>query len=241
MVLWADTWNNYYHPQTLAAAESVLAQAGFQVIVPQGQICCGRPLYDFGLLDSARNYLAKILVRVAPQIDAGLPFIFLEPSCASVFRNEMPRRIVEIANTLGLSAVQIDGAVASEEIAYVSERVNTVLRSLPSTANHDLVSALSGIDYLVVPESDDHYSLMDCLELFSDQEVRTPIIASGGLTPSNVVDIVQNYPVWGVDVRAGVEKSVGEKDPVLLGQFIANARWAFDNAYVERHHDEWPM
>jgi len=38
-----------------------------------------------------------------------------------------------------------------------------------------------------------------------------------------VVDIVQNYPVWGVDVRAGVEKSVGEKDPVLLGQFIANA------------------
>jgi FAD/FMN-containing dehydrogenase/Fe-S oxidoreductase len=89
VVLWADTWNNYYHPQTLAAAESVLAQAGFQVIVPQGQICCGRPLYDFGLLDSARNYLAKILVRVAPQIDAGLPFIFLEPSCASVFRNEM--------------------------------------------------------------------------------------------------------------------------------------------------------
>jgi phosphoribosylanthranilate isomerase len=158
-----------------------------------------------------------------------------------VFRNEMPQRMVEIANTLGLSAVQIDGTVAGEELAYVSERVNTVFRSLPSTANRDLVSALSGVDYLVVPESDDHYSLMDCLELFSDPEVRTPIVASGGLTPSNVVDIVQNYPVWGVDVRSGVEKSVGEKDPVLLGQFIANARWAFDNAYVERHHDEWPM
>jgi phosphoribosylanthranilate isomerase len=158
-----------------------------------------------------------------------------------VFRNEMPQRIVEIANTLGLSAVQIDGTVASEELTYVSERVNTVLRSLPSTANRDLVAALSGVDYVVAPESDDHYSLMDCLELFSDRDVRTPMIASGGLTPSNVVDIVQNYPVWGVDVRAGVEKSVGEKDPVLLGQFIANARWAFDNAYVERHHDEWPM
>ena len=93
----------------------------------------------------------------------------------------------------------------------------------------------------VAPESDDHYSLMDCLELFSDRDVRTPMIASGGLTPSNVVDIVQNYPVWGVDVRAGVEKSVGEKDPVLLGQFIANARWAFDNTYAVRRHDEWPM
>jgi FAD/FMN-containing dehydrogenase/Fe-S oxidoreductase len=89
VVLWADTWNNYYHPHTLVAAESVLTQAGFQVTVPEGHLCCGRPLYDFGLLDSAKNYLTNILDRVAPQIDAGLPFIFLEPSCASVFRNEM--------------------------------------------------------------------------------------------------------------------------------------------------------
>jgi len=54
-VLWPDTWNNYYHPQTLAAAESVLTQAGFRVQVPKGHICCGRPLYDFGLLDAARG------------------------------------------------------------------------------------------------------------------------------------------------------------------------------------------
>jgi FAD/FMN-containing dehydrogenase/Fe-S oxidoreductase len=88
VLLWADTWNNYYHPQTLAAAESVLTQAGFQVQIPKGHICCGRALYDFGLLDSARAYLAKVLDRMAAEIDAGLPFIFLEPSCASVFRDE---------------------------------------------------------------------------------------------------------------------------------------------------------
>jgi phosphoribosylanthranilate isomerase len=158
-----------------------------------------------------------------------------------IFRNEMPQRIVEITNTLGLSAVQIDGAITNEDLSYVAQRVNTVFRTLASTANHDVVKSLEGVDYVVVPESDDHYSLMDSLELFSDIEVRTPIIASGGLTPSNVIDIVQNYPVWGVDVRAGVENAPGEKDPVLLGQFIANARWAFDNAYVVRHHSEWPM
>ena len=89
VVLWPDTWNNYYHPQTLAAAESVLTQAGFRVQVPKGHICCGRPLYDFGLLDAARGYLAKVLERMGPQIDAGLPFIFLEPSCASVFKDEL--------------------------------------------------------------------------------------------------------------------------------------------------------
>jgi Fe-S oxidoreductase len=29
VLLWPDTWNNYYHPQTLAAAECLLTQAGF--------------------------------------------------------------------------------------------------------------------------------------------------------------------------------------------------------------------
>ena len=89
VVLWPDTWNNYYHPHTLAAAEKVLVHAGFRVQTPKGHICCGRPLYDFGLLGAARGYLARVLERVRPQINAGLPFIFLEPSCASVFKDEL--------------------------------------------------------------------------------------------------------------------------------------------------------
>jgi len=90
VVLWPDTWNNYYRPHILKAAESVLTQAGFRVQIPNGHICCGRPLYDFGLLDAARAYLADVLDRLAPQIEAGLPVIFLEPSCASVFKDELP-------------------------------------------------------------------------------------------------------------------------------------------------------
>jgi Fe-S oxidoreductase len=90
VLLWPDTWNNYYHPQTLVAAEIVLKRAGFAVETPKGHICCGRALYDFGHLKTAKSYLAKVLDRVAPQIEAGLPFIFLEPSCASVFKDELP-------------------------------------------------------------------------------------------------------------------------------------------------------
>jgi len=89
VLLWPDTWNNYYHPRTLTAAETVLREAGFAVDVPQGHICCGRPLYDFGFLPAARSYLANVLDRVGPQIDSGMPFIFLEPSCASVFKDEL--------------------------------------------------------------------------------------------------------------------------------------------------------
>jgi FAD/FMN-containing dehydrogenase/Fe-S oxidoreductase len=89
VLLWADTWNNYYHPQTLAAADKVLASAGFEVQVPRGHLCCGRPLYDFGFLKEARGYLERVLKTMAPDIDAGIPFVFLEPSCASVFRDEL--------------------------------------------------------------------------------------------------------------------------------------------------------
>ena len=89
VLLWPDTWNNYFHPQVLGAAHEVLDSAGFQVQVPAQHICCGRPLYDFGFLDQARRYLEDILERFGPQIDSGMPFVVLEPSCASVFRDEL--------------------------------------------------------------------------------------------------------------------------------------------------------
>jgi Fe-S oxidoreductase/FAD/FMN-containing dehydrogenase len=89
VLLWPDTWNNYYHPQTLVAAETVLTSAGFAAESPDGHICCGRPLYDFGFLDHARTYLGDVLDRMAARIEERTPFIFLEPSCASVFKDEL--------------------------------------------------------------------------------------------------------------------------------------------------------
>jgi FAD/FMN-containing dehydrogenase/Fe-S oxidoreductase len=89
VILWPDTFNNYYKPETSQAALEVLTHAGFNVMVPQKHLCCGRPLYDFGMLDKARLYLHRILETLAPEIDAGLPIVVLEPSCASVFRDEL--------------------------------------------------------------------------------------------------------------------------------------------------------
>jgi FAD/FMN-containing dehydrogenase/Fe-S oxidoreductase len=89
VILWADTFNNFYRPGTSHAAYEVLTDAGFTVRVPQKHLCCGRPLYDFGMLDRAKSYLERILRVLGPQIDAGLPIVVLEPSCASVFRDEL--------------------------------------------------------------------------------------------------------------------------------------------------------
>ena len=89
VLLWPDTWNNYFHPQALASAAKVLRAAGNDVEVPKHHVCCGRPLYDFGFLDQARKYLIGVLDEFEPQIRAGTPVVMLEPSCASVFRDEL--------------------------------------------------------------------------------------------------------------------------------------------------------
>jgi len=156
-----------------------------------------------------------------------------------VFVNDLPQRIVEVTNTLGLSAAQIDGPISAASLQWVSERVNTVIRGLASGDAVREQRAIDGVDYFLVPEDDDIDVLIDSLEVFADLSIPTPLIASGGLNSSNVVDIVQNYPVWGVDVRSGVEIEPGLKDPALLGEFIDNVRWANANAYVSRQREEW--
>jgi FAD/FMN-containing dehydrogenase/Fe-S oxidoreductase len=89
IILWADTFNNYFHPDTSRAALEVLQSAGFNVMVPQVHLCCGRPLYDFGLLNEAKEYLENVMSVLTKQIVAGIPIVVLEPSCASVFRDEL--------------------------------------------------------------------------------------------------------------------------------------------------------
>src|SRR5215472_7693735 len=90
VILWADTFSNHFRPDIAKAAVEVLEHAGYQVIVPEVSLCCGRPLYDFGMLKQARKMLERILEALRPQITAGIPVVGLEPSCISVFRDEMP-------------------------------------------------------------------------------------------------------------------------------------------------------
>ena len=89
VLLFADTFNNYFLPQTARAAVEVLEHAGYQVLVPMEHVCCGRPLYDHGFLDEAKRYLRHVMRALAPYVEQGIPIVLLEPSCWSVFRDEM--------------------------------------------------------------------------------------------------------------------------------------------------------
>ena len=90
VVLFPDTFNNFLHPETMKAAVRVLEAAGFRVLVPAQALCCGRPLYDYGMLDTAKLFWRRMLDTLAPHIRAGTPLVGIEPSCVAAFRDELP-------------------------------------------------------------------------------------------------------------------------------------------------------
>jgi FAD/FMN-containing dehydrogenase/Fe-S oxidoreductase len=110
VVLWADTFNDHFHPEVAIAATEVLEAAGFTVAVPERSLCCGRPLYDYGMLGLARRLLHQVLDGLREEIRAGTPVVALEPSCGAVFRNELTnmlpddedaKRLARQTHTLG--------------------------------------------------------------------------------------------------------------------------------------------
>jgi Fe-S oxidoreductase len=85
VILFDDTFNNHFRPQTAAAAQRVLEAAGCAVALPASHVCCGRPYYDFGMLGQARSALARAL----DVLQGDAPVVVLEPGCLSVFRREL--------------------------------------------------------------------------------------------------------------------------------------------------------
>ncbi len=103
VLLWADTFNNHFLPSTAKAAVEVLEAAGFDVAVPRAHLCCGRPLYDVGMLDRAKRLLLQIMDTLESEIEAGTPIVVLEPSCASVFRDELANLFPKDQRAIALS------------------------------------------------------------------------------------------------------------------------------------------
>ena len=95
VLLWVDTFSDHFNPDIAAAAVEVLAHAGFDAVLPDQRLCCGRPLYDFGLLDLARERLGAVLNELIDKLNVGgqdkgpIAVVGLEPGCMSVFRDEL--------------------------------------------------------------------------------------------------------------------------------------------------------
>ncbi|MGH9309686.1 MAG: FAD-binding and (Fe-S)-binding domain-containing protein [Vicinamibacterales bacterium] len=130
LVLWSDTFTNYFYPEVGRAAVNVLERLGYHVVVP-AQTCCGRPLYDFGLLDSAREHLDAMFSTLVGALKDDTRIVVLEPSCFAVFRDE----------AVGLHRDQrIAQALADRTVLFTSfVREHLERDDLPHSSRHALV------------------------------------------------------------------------------------------------------
>jgi Fe-S oxidoreductase len=113
-MLWPDTFNNHFRPGTAMAAARLLEAAGYEVVVPDKPLCCGRPLYDWGYLDEAKALWERSFESLRETIASGMPVIGLEPACTAAFKDELiglfPDR--EEAISLSNQAIQFGDFVA---------------------------------------------------------------------------------------------------------------------------------
>jgi Fe-S oxidoreductase len=91
VVLFPDTFNNHFHTDVGVACVEAIEAAGWRVVLPEGHVCCGRPLYDYGFLDTAERYLHNVLDVLRPHVRAGTPVVGMEPSCLAVFKDELTK------------------------------------------------------------------------------------------------------------------------------------------------------
>lgn len=160
VILWPDTFNNHFHPEVAKSAVTVLEAAGFHVTVPEQALCCGRPLYDFGMLDRAKAYLQQVLGALREEIRAGVAVVGLEPSCVSVFREELCNLFPhdEDAKRLRDQSYQLDEFLAQEAPDWRPPRLSRRAivhmhchhKSIMGTGAQTAVLDRLGLDYEVL-------------------------------------------------------------------------------------------
>ena len=141
-----------------------------------------------------------------------------------VFRDERPERVVEIASSVGLHAVQLHGREPLSEVRWVRERVQFVIQGF-AAGDPALATAANGpADVVLIDSPNPGSGVVFDWRLAEGAPGGIRLILAGGLTPDNVTEAIRRVRPWGVDVATGVEQSPGRKDPKKLRRFIEAAR-----------------
>jgi FAD/FMN-containing dehydrogenase/Fe-S oxidoreductase len=121
VMLFPDTFNNFFEPEVAIAATAALERAGFRVTLPPRDVCCGRPLYDQGLMDRARIRMLEAVETLAPYAERGVKIVGLEPSCILTFRDELPGLFPRLsrAQTLAENTLLLDEFLTREAPDFV--------------------------------------------------------------------------------------------------------------------------
>jgi phosphoribosylanthranilate isomerase len=179
----------------------------------------------------------QISVQTAGDIVKRLPPEILT---VGVFRDEAPQRVVDLVHQAGLGAAQLDGHESRQETQWIRSRLPMVIKGFP--AGDRFISQFDefGADFLLV--GGDTPGSGQVFDWRLAEGVIDPhrLIVCGGLTPANVAQAVAHLHPGGVDVASGVESAPGRKDPMLVRDFIHNARAAVAEVEARDPLDEAP-
>ena len=137
VLLWVDTFTDYFAPEVGMAAVDVLEAAGFEVRLSPRGLCCGLTWISTGQLDSARRMLRRCVDAIAPHVERGVPVVGLEPSCTAVFRSD--------AREL------LGGTDSAAAVSMVSKVTYTLAELLEQRAPQWRVPRMDGIRALAQP------------------------------------------------------------------------------------------
>jgi phosphoribosylanthranilate isomerase len=165
----------------------------------------------------------QVSVQLAGDIAKRLPEHILT---VGVFRDEAPQRVVETVHTAGLNAAQLHGHETAEQTTWVRKRVPTVIKAFQAGERAIARFDEFGADWLMVDGDNPGSGAVFDWRLAEGVADHHRLIVCGGLRPDNVAQAVANLRPAGVDVSTGVESSPGRKDPLLVRDFIVNARKA---------------
>ncbi|HEX6310937.1 MAG TPA: phosphoribosylanthranilate isomerase [Acidimicrobiia bacterium] len=145
-----------------------------------------------------------------------------------VFRDELPERVVEIVNTVGLKGAQLHGREPVSDVRYVRKRVPVVFQGF-AAGDPAIASAANGpADAVLVDSVDPGSGRVFDWSLAEGVPGGMRLVLAGGLTPDNVGEAIERVRPWGVDVATGVETAPGSgrKDPRKVRRFVEAAKAA---------------
>lgn len=165
----------------------------------------------------------QIAVQKVYDITRRLPAEILT---VGVFRDEHPKRVVEMAQSAGLRAVQLHGHESPDDVAQVSQHFRTVIKAVTAGTVDATRANVFGTSMVLVDAPAPGSGKMFDWSLAGELPEGLNVILAGGLNPENVVAGINQVRPFGVDVSSGVEASPGRKDPILMKRFIEAARSA---------------
>ncbi|HTV11482.1 MAG TPA: phosphoribosylanthranilate isomerase [Acidimicrobiales bacterium] len=143
-----------------------------------------------------------------------------------VFRDDAPRRVVEVVYSAGLQAAQLHGRETPDEAQWIRQRVPMVLKAFPAGDARVARAGEYGVDAVLLDATNPGSGQLFDWALAGDMPEGQRLVIAGGLNAGNVAAAVMRMKPWGVDVTSGVEASPGLKDPMKLKAFIEAARRA---------------